>query len=88
MLNYFYIFLETEWHFARAFYRHLTCPILIPYMTVVNCFAKHCVIAFLVISKLIVGFVPHGPRFCSRSLHWPRVEVENFVTFTFNYCVF
>jgi hypothetical protein len=49
---------------------------------------KHNEIAFIVISELAVGFVPSGPKFCSRPLCCPRAAVENFVTFTSRCCVF
>jgi hypothetical protein len=45
----------------------------------VNIFAKHSVIAFPTISDPIVGFLPCGPKFCSRPFYCPRAEIENFV---------
>ena len=60
-----------------TFHKHLTHPIPTPYVVVAN---------FLV--KLAIGFVPSGPKFCSRPLCYPRVKVENFVTFTSKCCNF
>jgi hypothetical protein len=57
-------------------------------VAVVNFLVKHNEIAFIVISELAVGFVPSGPKFCSRPLCCPRTAVENFVTFTSRCCVF
>jgi hypothetical protein len=89
-LIYFFIFyfFETEWYFTRAFHRHLTRPIPIPYVAVVNFLVKRSEIAFIVISELTAGFVPSGPKFCSRPFYYPWAAVENFVTFTFRCCVF
>jgi hypothetical protein len=50
-------------------------------------FAKHTIIAFPAIFELVTRFVPLGPNFCSRPSYCPRVEVENFVTFTSRCCV-
>jgi hypothetical protein len=83
-----FIFFETEWYFTRAFRRHLTRPIPTPYVAVVNFLVKCSEIAFTVISELAAGFVPSGPKFCSRPFYCPRVAVENFVTFTSRCCVF
>jgi hypothetical protein len=81
-------FNETEWYFTRAFCRHLTRPILIPYVAVVIFLVKRNEIAFIVISELATGFVPSGPKLCSRPFYCPWAAVENFVTFTSRCCVF
>jgi hypothetical protein len=68
--------LEIKWHFARAFHRHLTCPIPILYVSVKIFFAKHNVIAFLVIFEPTTGFVSCGPKICSKPFYCPRAEIE------------
>jgi hypothetical protein len=83
-----FFFFEIEWYFTRAFRRHLTRPIPIPYVAVVNFLVKRSEIAFAVISELGAGFVPSGPKFCSRPFYCPRAAVENFVTFTSRCSVF
>jgi hypothetical protein len=82
------LFLETKWHFTRAFHRHLTHPIPIPYVDVVNFLVKCGEIALTMNFELAAGFVPSGPKLCSRPFYCHRVEVENFVTFTSRCCVF
>jgi hypothetical protein len=67
---------EIEWHFIRAFHRHLTHPIPILYVIVVNFFAKPSIIAFPTISEPTARFVPSGLKFCSRPFFCPKVEVE------------
>jgi hypothetical protein len=57
-------------------------------MAVVNFLVKHSEIAFIVISELVAGFVPSGPKLCSRPFYCPRIAVGNFVTFTSRCCVF
>jgi hypothetical protein len=57
-------------------------------VAVVNFLVKRSEIAFIVISELAAGFVPSGPKFCSRPFYCPRAAVENFVTFTSRCCVF
>jgi hypothetical protein len=57
-------------------------------VAVVNFLVKRSEIAFIVISELAAGFVPSGPKFCSRPFYCPRAAVENFVTFTSKCCVF
>jgi hypothetical protein len=54
----------------------------------VNFLVKHSEIAFIVIFELAAGFVPSGPKFCSKPFCCPRAAVENFVTFTSRCCVF
>jgi hypothetical protein len=59
-----------------------------PYVAVVNFLVKHSEIVFTIISELAAGFVPSGPKFCSRPFYCPRTAVENFVTFTSRCCIF
>jgi hypothetical protein len=61
-VKFIYFIFETEWYFTRAFRRHLTRPILIPYVAVVNFLEKCSEIAFIVISKLAAGFVLSDPK--------------------------
>jgi hypothetical protein len=45
-------------------------------------------IAFTIISELAAGFVPSGPKLCSKPFYCPRATVEDFVTFTSRCCIF
>jgi hypothetical protein len=57
-------------------------------VAVVNFLVKRSEIAFTVISELATGFVPSGPKFCSKPFYCPWATVENFVIFTSKCCVF
>jgi hypothetical protein len=77
----FILFFQIEWNFTRVPHKHLTCPIPILYVTVVNVFAKCNVIACPAIFEPAAGFVPSDPKNFSRPFYYLRTKVDNFFNF-------